>query len=73
MLVPKRETIRSKQLSLPGDKQMAFTGFLFVVRMEINHAEVRGCVHKGEERRPCLSDAQTHTLKNTVDKKRCTG
>lgn len=28
MLVPKRETIRSKQLSLPGDKQTAFTGFI---------------------------------------------
>lgn len=24
MLVPKRETIRSKQLSLPGDKQTGF-------------------------------------------------
>lgn len=28
MLVPKRETIRSKQLSLPGDKQMGFDRFL---------------------------------------------
>lgn len=28
MLVPKRETIRSKQLSLPGDKQMGFDRIL---------------------------------------------
>lgn len=28
MLVPKRETIRSKQLSLPRDKHMGFDRFL---------------------------------------------
>lgn len=28
MLAPKRETIRSKQLSLPGDKQTDFDRFL---------------------------------------------
>lgn len=47
MLVPKRETIRSKQLSLPGDKQTGFDRFLgFVVQTKCKNRKSCVCPKK---------------------------
>lgn len=45
MLVPKRETIRSKQLSLPGDKQTGFHRIRLGASEAQRAADAHVCVH----------------------------
>lgn len=55
MLVPKRETIRSKQLSLPGDKQ---TGFH---RIRLDASEAQRATHAHVSVHAANDGKKTHT------------
>ncbi len=67
MLVPKRETIRSKQLSLPGDKQTGFHRVFICLDGDKTHERGRAVCSKGEgkETRRGDSQARTHTCTHT--------